>query len=268
MNKCKVVFRCSIRLGVDKYISEPEQNGSTPSRSLVSLDITNMFNSVSREKCREIIATEFPELQAFADMLYQEEGRTLVRKDDGSWEVIPVREGFSQGCPVSPLFAALVLNHILSKVNSDLIKVATRRKNTRNNLDDNKGGIPLILAYVDDVNALIPNCDVQLFLDLFKKYGEPLGALLNTEKTRILTSTSSTPTTEKLLHSGYASSRTIGNSLTQAIATYSKDKDGSPIKLTEGIRVLGSPVGSTTFCKQFIQQILDKVKADSDILIH
>ena len=109
---------------------------------------------------------------------------------------------------------------------------------------------------------------VKLFLDLFKKYGKPLGARLNTEKTRILTSTSGTPTTEKLLHSGYAASQTIGDSLNQAIATYSKDKDGTPTELTDGIRVLGSPVGSTTFCKQFIQQILDKAKVDSDILIH
>ena len=73
--------------------------------------------------------------------------------------------------PASPLFAALVLNYILHKVNNDLITIATRRKLNRQKMDDDKGGIPLILAYVDDCNALVPNCDVKLFLDLFKKYG-------------------------------------------------------------------------------------------------
>jgi hypothetical protein len=37
----------SIQLAVDQYIIEPEQNGDLPSRSLVSLDIKNMFNAVS-----------------------------------------------------------------------------------------------------------------------------------------------------------------------------------------------------------------------------
>ena len=112
----------AVRLGVDKYISEPERNGNSPTRSLISLDISNMFNAVSRQKCREIIATNFPELQDFIDMLYQDKGQTLVRKDDGTWTTIPVREGFSQGCPASPLFAALVLNYILRKINTDLIQ--------------------------------------------------------------------------------------------------------------------------------------------------
>ena len=132
----------AVRVGVDKYISEPERNGETPSRSLVSLDISNMFNAVSRQKCRQIIASEFPELQDFIDMLYLEEGTTLVRKDDSTWESIPVKEGFSQGCPASPLFAALVLNYILHKVNNDLIKLATNRMRNNESLDDGHGGIP------------------------------------------------------------------------------------------------------------------------------
>ena len=46
-------------------------------------------------------------------MLYEEDGETYVRMGDGSWAVIDVTEGFSQGCPLSPVFAALVLNTIL-----------------------------------------------------------------------------------------------------------------------------------------------------------
>ena len=94
-----------------------------------------------------------------------------------------MQEGFSQGCPASPLFAALVLNYILHKINNDLIRLATTRKLNDEGLDNIYGGIPLILAYVDDVNALVPTRDVNLFLELFKKYGKPLGAVLNTEKT-------------------------------------------------------------------------------------
>lgn len=58
-----------------------------------------------------IIATDFPELQDFIDMLYQDDVETLVQKDDSPQKSIPLREGFSQVCPASPLFAALVLNY-------------------------------------------------------------------------------------------------------------------------------------------------------------
>ena len=81
---------------------------------LISLKIYNIFNAVLRQKCRQIIATEFPELQDFIHMLYQDKGATFVHKDDGTWASIPVPEGFSQGYPASHLFTALVLNYILS----------------------------------------------------------------------------------------------------------------------------------------------------------
>jgi hypothetical protein len=46
----------TIQLAVYQYIIEPENNGDLPSCSLVSLDIRNMFNAVSRERLREIIS--------------------------------------------------------------------------------------------------------------------------------------------------------------------------------------------------------------------
>ena len=38
----------TIRLAVEKYISQPEDRGELPTRALISLDIRNMFNDVSR----------------------------------------------------------------------------------------------------------------------------------------------------------------------------------------------------------------------------
>ena len=48
--------------------------------------------------------------------------------------------------------------------------------------DDGMGCIPIVMAYVDDVNCLLHLRDVKPFLDSFKKHGEPLGAIMNTEK--------------------------------------------------------------------------------------
>ena len=182
----------TFRLGVERYITnkeDPNKENSTPTRALVSLDIINMFNAMSREKLRQLIERDFPELTPLADMLYKEPGYQMVRKVDGTWVAIPVEEGFSQGCPLSPIFAAIVLNYILRKVHRDLTLKSIKRASDGNLHDDGIGGAPIILAYVDDTNVLIPLEDVEDFLYLFNKYGNPLGAFLNLTKTKILTST-------------------------------------------------------------------------------
>jgi hypothetical protein len=116
---CDVIVK-TLQLAVDKYIAQKEKDGDLPSRALVSLDIKNMFNAVSRERLREIISAKFPTLEAFADVIYEDSGQTFVRLENGEWEIISVTEGFTQGCPVSPVFAAIVLNDILSTIQKEL----------------------------------------------------------------------------------------------------------------------------------------------------
>jgi hypothetical protein len=255
----------SVRLGVEKYIQN-ENDTVLPSRSLVSLDIKNMFNAVSRQKLRQIIAIEFPELSAFADLLYDSPGKTVIKRKDGTWEWIPVREGFSQGCPASPVFAGLVLNRILSKVFAEMKTQCIRNVRNKDYGDDGQGGVPLILGYVDDVNALIPCKDVLTFLTLFQKYGEPLGAVLNTEKTRIMTTTTGNSVCKRLLDSEDAKSREIGQSLQTAVDKYSRDKD-APKEVTDGLRVLGVPIGNQEYCDNFINKILQNAIKNSNAVM-
>lgn len=142
-----------------------------------------MFNAISRHKLREIVQEEFPRLTAFVDCLYEEQGKSMVKMDDGSWEEIPVCEVFSQGCPLCPILAAIVLNHILKHVDS----VLQARSSTcsKSQSDDGMGGLATIMAYVDDANFLVPLEDVKPLLEAFKEVAEPLGAKMNEEKTRI-----------------------------------------------------------------------------------
>ena len=62
-----------IQLGVEKFITAPEEKGNLPSQALVSLYIKHMFNAISRQKLREIVGKEFPGLSAFANLLYESE---------------------------------------------------------------------------------------------------------------------------------------------------------------------------------------------------
>ena len=41
-------------------------------------------------------------------------------------------------------------------------------------LDDMMGGVPIIMAYVDDVNTLISLKYVEFFLERFQLYGAPI----------------------------------------------------------------------------------------------
>lgn len=215
----------TIQLAVDQYIIEPEKNGDLPSRSLVSLDIRNMFNAVSRERLREIISEKFPTLEAYADLIYDGAGETFVRLEDGQWRIIAVTEGFSQGCPASPVFAAIVLHDILSQIQPELEHRATQRKAAGDLGDDGHGSTGFSLAYVDDVNAVLHHQDVQYFLQRFKALGEPLGAILNTEKTRIMTTTTGNSLVERLKNHQNKGKVLTGHILEQTIAKFSTTKD-------------------------------------------
>ena len=256
-----------MQLGVDKYISKPESNGHLPTRSLVSLDLVNMFNAISREELRGIIANEFPSLERFTDMLYEKPGETYVRMSDGSWSVIAVEEGFSQGCPLSPVFAALVLNVILKKIQPELDQRARDRVNDGDYGDDNRGSVGLLMAYVDDVNALLHHKDVRWFLERFVELAQPRGGVLNTMKTRILTSTSHNSVIAKLISSNDASTRVAGMELDRAVTDYSRtnNKEGgfTKVEVVDGLRVLGAPIGSPSFCAEFLASALRKASSDS-----
>ncbi|KAL7514799.1 hypothetical protein ACHAXN_012120 [Cyclotella atomus] len=158
-----------------------------------------MFNAISQERLRQVIAAKFPSLEPFADLIYDSAGETFVKVKDGTWTIIPVHKDFSQGCPASPVFAA-VFNKILTQLQQDLDARAALCKSKGDSGDNASGTRALTLAYVDNCNSLMHPNDVKFFLDCFVVLASPLGAILNTEKTCILTSTSGQPLTTRLLN--------------------------------------------------------------------
>ena len=134
-----------------------------------------------------------------------------------------------------------------------LFSITFSKKSTQTyGYDDGIGGAPILMVYVDDTNALVPLEDVKDFLRLFNKYGNPLGAILNLSKTKILTSTKgAAPIATRLSNSMIDSERQAGLSLSRVFKTYLEE--------THGLRVLGVPLGSPTFCTQFIKGIMERL---------
>ena len=118
------------------------------------------------------------------------------------------------------------------------------------------GGETHTMAYADDTGANVTQQDVLFFLQEFQCLATPLGCHLNPTKTRIATSTSgesSLPAIER--DYGYA----VAGSVRHALATYSVSSsiaaDGTTVsstaEITDGLRLLGQPLGSRTYASFF-----------------
>ncbi len=76
-----------------------------------------------------------------------------------------MEEGVSQGCPLSPIFASLVVAKLLQPLDIELHERAATRLQNGNPGDDGFGGITHLLGYVNDVSACVPLEDLQFVCD-------------------------------------------------------------------------------------------------------
>lgn len=136
------------RAMLESYITRPLSAGLPPSHAMLLLDLTNMFNAVSRESARSALADHdtFRSLLPLFDLLYDTANACWYRTPDSDWSVFSQHEGFAQGCPLSPVFAALVLNLVLPQLNRELDARTSAR------------GLPRTdsLSYLDDTGIFLP----------------------------------------------------------------------------------------------------------------
>ena len=256
---------------MDKYITSKQKKSESPSRCFVSLDLKNMFNELSREKIFQVVKSKYPELLPLVSMLYREPGAVFFKMDDGLWHTESMKEGVNQGCPLSSTLAALILNEVLVPLTAKLKARAAERLRQGNKGDDGRGGETDPMAYIDDCGASVYVEDVWFFLEEFNRLGEPLGCHLNFDKTRIMTSTNG--------RSGVPSIRiaygdAVADQINAALEKYSKTTTiinnrpvSSKVEITTGLRLLGQPLGSTTFAKDFFASKLEENMADSSRLL-
>ena len=260
----------AIQLGVEKYIINPQAQGRLPTRVLIALDLTNMFNKVSREKLLQIIKARYPDLLPLATLLYGSANNVHFKWVDGTWHLLPMEEGVNQGCPLSSTFASLVLNEVLRPLDAELKHRANMRYLEGHLGDDGYGGVSHLMAYIDDKSALVPHEDAQFCLQKFVELASPLGCKLNPSKTRILTSCNGT----SILPSLSTINPALAQQLADTIAAYSTTtitnnqgiSQTTPLEVTTGLRILGAPVGSMDFARSFFLQNIESVKADAHCL--
>ncbi len=129
----------------------------------ISLDITNAFNSVNREKILDIVNTEVPALAPLVNLLYLHDSRLTL----SSGKVILSKQGVRQGCPLSPFLFSLAIDKVLQKENEIAEKYGAQ-----------------VVAYLDDHTFIQTNDNVknrEITLDMICNEIQPLLKDLNLE---------------------------------------------------------------------------------------
>ena len=224
-----------------------------------------MFNNISRVEFFDIIATSFPELLPLTKLFYSNPGNVFHKWVDGEWKILHMEEGSSQGCPLSPILAALVVVRLLKPIDHSLRQRALQRFEAGILHDDNYGGRTHLLGFLDDISTLVPLEDLLFLCDQFKQRGIPLGCFINKGKTRILTSTNGISPIQAIS----ISNPSLAQDITSAISRYSTTPNKhdpsqhDPIELTDGFRLLGLPVGNREFTISFLNEQLEAIQKQS-----
>jgi hypothetical protein len=180
-----------------------------------------------------------------------------------------MKEGVNQGCPpLSSIFSTLVLHWVLEPLAKSLHDRAQAQLVAGDTGDDGFGSIAHLFAYMDDISSTVSLADVQFCCKEFDKLGKPQGCFVNPFKTRILTSCSG----NSILPLLYAYNNILALEFESIIVPYSiqqnKDDSVSPVDLTQGFWLLGTPVGSTTFANEFYAKQLQSVQSSLTSMEH
>jgi hypothetical protein len=172
-----------------------------------------------------------------------------------------MEEGVSQGYPLSPIFASLVVAQLLQPLDTCLKSCAAACLLDGHTGDDGKGSITHLLGYVDDVSACVSLANLQFLCDNFASIGALLGCFVNPMKTRILTSTSGLFP----LPNNHLLNPSLATCIRDMISCYSTKPNNNdilgpalPVELTTGFSFLSSPIGFPHFaCEYFTAQLTD-----------
>jgi hypothetical protein len=124
----------AMQLAIECYIDMPQRSNRTPTRAAVFFDLTNQFNSVSRQEFFDVISKHFPELLPLTTLFYANPMTVHHKWEDGTWRQLLMDKGVSQGCPLSPLFASFVVACLLQPIDALLRECAATRLASRDTM--------------------------------------------------------------------------------------------------------------------------------------
>jgi hypothetical protein len=169
-------------------------------------------------------------------------------------------EGVNQGCPLSPIFATLVLHRILKPLDKQLQQRAAAHLASSIPGDKGFGSLAHLFAYMDDISSTIALEDVQFFCEDIDKLETPCGCFINPLKTRILTSCDGRSILPQLHKDNPNLALQIKKTTSTYSITYNKITNKPlPVKLVDGFRLLGTPIGTHSFAHEYYNKQISEV---------
>ena len=219
----------------------------------ISLDITNAFNSVSREEILYQVKAKAPELLPLVSLLYLHDSRLTL----STGQIIYSKQGVRQGCPLSPLLFSLAIDKVLEIEN----QIAKEHK-------------AQVVAYLDDHTFIQTNTEntEKITLEEIKARIQPelqkLNLQLNEKKCYIFEPDYEEEVADKIQVEVQEDPPLQTKIVDSKKTKKNSKKDSSPEQTNnatlskEGVVLLGIPIGTKPFIINYIQESLaEKVAA-------
>ena len=234
---------------------------ANPQHVLLSLDIKNMFNEVSRDATLTTLRTT-PMLQPllpYYRLLYDAPSTCWYRPHHTTTHATFTQaEGHAQGDPLSGAFSAIPLAMLLQAIRPALIQ----RQHLRTQPQSSTTPPPIHAprSYMDDTSIILHRQDLTWFLQQFATQGRKFGIFLNPAKTSILTATDHSPLLDR--HDGTACPH-----LRSAVTFLAPHASDPFPQTTTGLKLLGTPIGSPSFRQAFLHKAADEFQTRTDRLL-
>ena len=144
-----------------------------PSKTAVSVDISNAFNTVNRSAVLQSVRTHFPSLAPWVDCCYRHDSHLFTGSDAASDQTISSSRGVQQGDPLGPVLFALAIHPVIQEALVD-----TERSFP--------AGLDICSFYLDDGLCAGDAQAVSFFLKALIRGLSRIGLVVNLAKTEVI----------------------------------------------------------------------------------
>ena len=212
-----------------------------PSWDTLSLDEKNAFNLIKRSLVAGMLMTHFPSLANYFKTFYAHASSLLFKTPNSEFDYLCEFlscEGVQQGDPLAPFFFCLASFNFFLKIKE-------------------LAGEGIAPAYFDDCNAVVPVEEGVRILQYAQTVGPDYGIHLQPAKTAILLGKCATREEALNRYQKYKDALNITEDVAKkCIHIHLDDAENQSHHITldkqYGIKILGAPVGSDTFIKNWL----------------